>query len=84
MNKKFAELAGWIGMFAIHGATLPMSFSFIFGLSNDLPPLNMVLMVWAGLLLFLIRAIAQKDTLYIVSNSVGFAANSAVMALLVL
>ena len=78
-----AEKGGWIGMCLIHGATIPVTLSNILGWSSQLPPLSMVLLVWAGLALFLWRAIARNDTLYIVSNAVGFVLNSVLLALIV-
>lgn len=78
-----AELGGWIGMCLIHGATVPVTVSNILGWSSQLPPLSMVLLVWSGLALFLWRAIARSDTLYIVSNAVGFVLNSILLALIV-
>jgi hypothetical protein len=78
-----AEKGGWIGMLLIHGATIPVTVSNILGWSNQLPPLSMVMLVWAGLALFLWRAIARNDTLYIVSNAVGFVLNSVLLALIV-
>jgi hypothetical protein len=78
-----AELGGWIGMLLIHGATIPVTVSNIMGWSNQLPPLSMVLLVWAGLALFLWRAVARNDMLYIVSNAVGFVLNSVLLALIV-
>jgi hypothetical protein len=77
------ELGGWLGMCLIHGATVPVTVSNILGWSSQLPPLSMVLLVWAGLALFLWRAIARNDTLYIVSNAVGFVLNSVLLALIV-
>jgi hypothetical protein len=70
-------------MCLIHGATIPVTVSNILGLSSQLPPLSMVLLVWAGLALFLWRAIERKDMLYIVSNAVGFILNSVLLALIV-
>ncbi len=78
-----AELGGWIGMCLIHGATIPVTVANIMGWSENLPPLSMVLLVWAGLALFLWRAIDRKDFLYIVSNAVGFVLNSVLLALIV-
>lgn len=82
-NLKFAELMGWIGMVLIHSATLPTTLGVILGYSNTLPPISMVLLVWSGLFLFLIRAVAQKDMLYMVSNAVGFFFQSILLALIV-
>ena len=78
-----AEIGGWAGMCLIHGATIPVTVSNILGYSSTLPPLSMVLLVWSGLALFLWRAIARNDFLYIVSNAVGFVLNSVLLALIV-
>ena len=78
-----AEVGGWVGMCLIHGATIPVTVANIMGWSDNLPPLSMVLLVWAGLALFLWRAIDRKDFLYIVSNAVGFVLNSVLLALIV-
>jgi len=80
--KTLAEIGGWIGMLLIHGATIPTSVAVIAGWSDRLPPLDMILMIWAGLFLFLIRGIAQKDWLYIVSNAIGFALQSLLISII--
>ena len=78
-----ADVAGWLGMACIHGATVPVSLRAIAGGATALPPLEMVLMIWAGLALFLLNAIANKNTLYIVSNGVGFALQTLLLTLIV-
>jgi uncharacterized protein with PQ loop repeat len=78
------ETCGWLGMVLIHAATLPTSLGVILGYSDKLPPLSMVLMVWSGLFLFLIRALGRNDKLYIISNAVGFFFNSILLALIVM
>ena len=81
--KTISEIGGWIGMILIHGATVPTTMSGILGYSSELPPLNMVLLVWSGLFLFLLRAVVAKDTLYIVSNAIGFFFNTILLTLIV-
>ena len=83
MKNKLAEIGGWVGMVLIHGATIPTSLSVIMGWSSELPPLDMVLMIWAGLALFFLRAIARVDWLYLVSNAIGFILNSILLAIIV-
>lgn len=80
--KKVAECGGWVGMALIHGATLPVTLGVILGMSNHLPPLSMVVMVWAGLALFFFRALARFDWLYLVSNGVGFSFQSVLLYLI--
>ena len=69
-------------MILIHGATIPTSVSVIMGWSSDLPPLDMVLLIWSGLFLFFIRALARVDWLYLVSNAVGFFLQSLLLAII--
>jgi uncharacterized protein with PQ loop repeat len=78
-----SEACGWVGMVLIHAATLPTSLGVILGYNDRLPPLSMVIMVWAGLFLFLVRALGRNDKLYIISNAVGFFFNSVLLALIV-
>lgn len=82
-TKKFAEAGGWLGMALIHGATLPVTIGVIMGMSTHLPPLSMVIMVWAGLALFFFRALARFDYLYLVSNGVGFSFQSVLLYLII-
>jgi len=81
-NLNIPETCGWLGMILIHGATAPTSISVLMGWSTNLPPLNFILLVWFGLFLFLVRAIYAKDTLYILSNAIGFALNSLLLTLI--
>ena len=83
-SNKISEACGWIGMILIHGATAPTSLSVLMGWSTNLPPLNLILLVWLGLFLFLVSAIYAKDMLYIVSNAIGFSLNSLLLMLIAL
>lgn len=82
-TEKLGNLAGWLGMLSIQGATLPVTYKVLVGQSTTLPPIEMVLMVWAGLILYLFRAIIQRDIIHITSNGIGFFTQSVLMALIV-
>ena len=77
------EIAGWLAMVMLHSNTMPTTIGIIMGKNMVLPPLSMVLLTWFGLALYLWRAIYQRDTLYMVSNGIGFALNSILLAILV-
>jgi len=81
--KRLGDISGWIGMVLIQSATLPTIINRIFDPTVAMPPLSMVLLIWSGLFLFLIRAIIQKDMLYIISNSIGFLSQSVLLYLIV-
>jgi len=52
------------------------------GLSDRTPGLDIVLFIWAGLLLLFGRAIVLKDTLNIVTIGVGFIIQATIMAVI--
>lgn len=81
--KRLGAISGWIGMMLIQSATIPTIINRIFDPTVAMPPLNMVLLIWGGLFLFLIRAVIQKDMLYIISNSVGFFFQSVLLYLII-
>lgn len=78
------ELSGWAGMIFVQCATLPTTINYLAGYSTTLPPLSMVLLVWVGLALYFVRAFAQKDRLYMVSNGFGFFVNTILLACIAL
>lgn len=82
-NMAAPEIAGWLAMVMLHSNTVPTTIALILGYNATLPPLSMVLLTWAGLALYLWRAVYQKDILYMVSNGIGFMLNSVLLAILV-
>ena len=81
--KAIAEFGGYAGMALLQGATLPQMINALFYDSADLAPLSMVLMVWIGLLLYLIRVVYQRDVLYMISNGIGVVLNMFLMILII-
>lgn len=82
--KRTFEAGGYVGIALIQGATLPSLISLALGRVTDLPPLSMVLMVWAGLALFFARSIYNRQTLYIVSEGIGISLQTVLLAVIVL
>ena len=84
LMKTFIEIIGWFGVVLIHASTLPTIIGVLNGTNPNLPELSLVLMVWFGLVCFTIRAISQGDTMYIVSNLIGFSMNSILLTIILL
>ena len=79
-RETLCEASGWLGMIFVQAATLPTTIRFLLGYSQTLPPVSMVLLVWVGLALYFVRAYAERDTLYMVSNGFGFFVNTILLA----
>jgi hypothetical protein len=52
------------------------------GLSDKTPSLDVILLMWAGLVLLFARAVVLKDALNIITIGVGFIAQAVLMALI--
>lgn len=82
-NKLFGDICGWSGMILIQSSTLPVTYGIWKGTATHIPPMSMIILVWAGITLYLVRAIIQKDMVHITSNTIGFVTQSALMAMVV-
>lgn len=78
-----AETMGWIAVILLHLATIPTMLAVLTGLTEKMPPVDMVLFAWTGLFCFFIKATIQKDILNIVTIGLGFFAQAALLALIV-
>lgn len=81
-TKISAETLGWLAAIVLHAATVPTTLALITGLSDRTPNLDVVLFLWAGLVLLFLRAVVLKDMLNIITIGVGFMVQAALMALI--
>ena len=77
-----AETLGWVANLVLHAATIPSLLALMHGLTDRNPPVDLVLLVWAGLGLLFVKAAVQKDMLNVITIGVGFIAQATMMALI--
>lgn len=77
-----AETFGWLAAIVLHASTVPSLLAVMAGLTDRLPGVDLVLLVWAGLTLMFVKAAIQKDMLNIVTIGVGFILQAVLMALI--
>jgi hypothetical protein len=77
-----ADTLGWLAVILIHCATIPTLLALLTGLSDNVPNLDIVLFMWAGLVLLFGRAVVLKDTLNIITIGAGFIVQATVMAMI--
>jgi len=78
-----ADTMGWIAAIFIHLSTIPTLIAASAGLSDKMPPVDMVLFMWAALLLMFVRATILKDSLNIITVGLGFAVQAVLMSLMI-
>jgi hypothetical protein len=82
LPKVSADTLGWLAVVLIHCATIPTLLALLTGLSDNVPNLDIVLFMWAGLVLLFIRAVVLKDALNIITIGVGFIVQATIMAMI--
>ena len=81
MSQISDETLGWLAVVILHSATLPSMLAYSQGLSNDPLPIDMVLLLWTGLMLLFVRAAIRRDMLNIITIGAGFAVQAGILAL---
>lgn len=75
------EALGWMAVVVLHSATLPSMLAYSQGLTNDALPIDLVLLLWLGLMLLFAKAAIRRDMLNMITIGVGFAVQAAILAL---
>ena len=72
---------GWTALIALHAVTIPSMFGLMTGLTDNTPPIDMVIILWAAMGLFYIKAILERNVVSLVIIGMGFIMQSILMAL---
>jgi hypothetical protein len=72
---------GWTGLIALHAVTVPSLFGLMTGLTDNTPPIDMVIILWAAMALFYVKAILERNVISLVIIGLGFIMQSILMAL---
>lgn len=82
-KKMTADTLGWLAAIVLHCASIPSLLAVLTGLSDRTPNVDVILFIWAGLVLLFARAIILKDQLNTVTIGAGFIAQSVLMAFII-
>jgi hypothetical protein len=77
-----AETLGWMAVIVLHSATVPSLLAVMSGLTDKLPGVDLVMLVWTGLAFLFVKAAVQKDMLNLVTIGFGFIIQAVLMALI--
>jgi hypothetical protein len=77
-----AETLGWLAVLVLHSATVPSLLAVMTGLTDKMPGVDLVLLIWSGLALLFVKAAVQKDMLNLVTIGFGFIIQAGMLALI--
>ena len=77
-----SDTVEWIGIIALHAATIPTMLGLMMGVTDNTPPIDVVLILWAALTMFFVKAVIKKDILNIVTIGLGFIGQATLLALI--
>ena len=80
VQKVSSETFGWLAVVILHASTVPGLLAVMNGLTDKLPPIDIVLLIWTGLLLIFFKAAVQKDMLILITIGLGFMIQTVLMA----
>ncbi|MFZ9611007.1 MAG: hypothetical protein ACO294_09930 [Methylococcales bacterium] len=81
-SKASADTFAWISVVVLMGATIPGFLAVMAKVTDKMPPLDITLMLWTGLLLYFIRSAILKDMLMVVTIGFGFAIQAMLLGLI--
>jgi len=81
-TKATADTFAWISVVVLISATIPGFIAVMAGATDKMPPLDVTLMLWTGLLLYFVRSAILKDMLMVVTIGFGFAIQAVMLGLI--
>lgn len=77
-----AHTLGWITIILLHFASIPSLLAVLMGKTDMLPSVDLMIFVWAGLITLFFKALIDRNSLYIATICLGFAAQTLLMGLI--
>lgn len=76
------EGINWTALLTLQAVLLPSLFGLMTGLTDDVPPIDIVLILYAAMALLYIKAILEKNVISLIVIGAGFIGQSVLMALI--
>ena len=81
-TKATADTIAWLSVVIMILATMPGFLAVMTKNSDKMPPLDITLLLWTGLLLYFVRSAIIKDMLMVVTIGFGFAIQAFMLGLI--
>lgn len=77
-----AHTLGWITIVLMHFAAIPTLVSVLLAQNDKLPPVDLMIFVWAALTTLFFKSLIERNFLYVSTICVGFIAQVVLMGLI--
>lgn len=77
-----AHTLGWITIVLMHFAAFPTLLSVLLAQSDKLPPVDLMIFVWAALTTLFFKSLIERNFLYVSTICVGFIGQVVIMGLI--
>ena len=78
-----AHTLGWLTIILLHLSSIPTLVAVLMAQSDKLPPVDLMVFVWSALITLFFKALIEKNSLYIATICLGFAAQTVIMSLII-
>jgi hypothetical protein len=77
-----AHALGWVAILMLHFASFPTLWAVLTAQSDALPNIDIMIFIWSALTTLFVKALLEKDQLYIATISIGFVVQTLLMGLI--
>jgi hypothetical protein len=77
-----AHTLGWVTIVLLHLSSVPTLMAVLTHQSDKMPPVDIMLFVWAGLVAIFFKSLFERNYLYIATICVGFVGQTVLMSLI--
>lgn len=77
-----ARTLGLLAIILAHFSSIPTLTAVLLGQSDKLPPVDLMLFVWASLVAVFFKSLIEKNSLFVATIAIGFAAQTVIMSLI--
>lgn len=77
-----AHSLGWISIVLCHFAAIPTLLAVLMGQSDKLPPVDLMIFIWASLITMFFKSLIERNFLYVATICMGFCAQTVIMSLI--
>ena len=77
-----AHTLGWLTIIMLHLSSVPTLLAVLTNQSDKMPPVDIMLFVWGGLIAVFFKSLIERNFLYIATICLGFCAQTVIMSLI--